>query len=67
MHALALALGLFVAVQGEAPAAEHPMRLDRTGIVWEIPFTSARERAAKERRLLAIKPVAFGTTAGGCW
>jgi hypothetical protein len=50
----------------DAPA-DHPVRLDRTGIRWEIPFEAARTRAANEQRLLVIKPVAFGTTPEGCW
>ena len=49
------------------PVLEHPVRLDRTGIVWALPFENARKRALQENRLLAIKPVAFGTTATGCW
>ncbi len=46
---------------------DHPVRFDRTGIKWHIPFENARQAAADSGRLLAIKPVAFGTTANGCW
>ena len=46
---------------------DHPMRHDRTGIEWEVPFAAARAMAEEENRLLVIKPVAFGTTASGCW
>lgn len=46
---------------------DHPVRHDRTGIRWQIPFDSAHQRAREESRLLAIKPVAFGTTPDGCW
>jgi len=49
------------------PALEHPVHLDRTGIEWTLPFETARQRAREEGRLLAIKPVAFGTTVTGCW
>jgi hypothetical protein len=45
----------------------HPVRFDRTGIEWALPFEAARERARAERRLLLVKPVAFGTTKSGCW
>jgi len=48
-------------------ALEHPVHLDRTGIEWALPFETARKRAREEGRLLAIKPVAFGTTVTGCW
>ena len=48
-------------------ALEHPVHLDRTGIEWATPFEAAQKRAREEGRLLAIKPVAFGTTVAGCW
>ena len=46
---------------------QHPVSHDRTGIEWQIPFSLALDKAAAEKRLLAIKPVAFGTTSNGCW
>ncbi|HIF39622.1 MAG TPA: hypothetical protein EYQ74_00815 [Planctomycetes bacterium] len=49
------------------PALVHPVSLDRTGIEWALPFEAAQKRAREEGRLLAIKPVAFGTTVTGCW
>ena len=55
------------AVAQEEPAAKHPVLLDRTGIAWQVPFESAREKATESKRIIAIKPVAFGTTLTGCW
>jgi hypothetical protein len=48
-------------------ADPHPVRHDRTGIAWQVPFEAARALALESKRLLAIKPVAFGTTPSGCW
>lgn len=48
-------------------AREHPVLLDRTGIDWQVPFESALSQAKESKRLIAIKPVAFGTTRNGCW
>ena len=41
--------------------------LDRTGVEWVFPFQKARETARERKRLLAVKPVAFGTTPDGGW
>jgi len=41
--------------------------LDKTGIRWQLPFEQALEKAKKEKRLLLIKPVAFGTSRDGGW
>lgn len=49
------------------PAASAPRCTDHTGIAWSLPFDAARARATAERRLLLIKPIAFGTTADGGW
>jgi len=40
---------------------------DRTGIEWALPFPAAQKKAAQERRLLLIKPIAFGTAKDGGW
>ena len=40
---------------------------DRTGVAWVTPFTKAIEKAQKEKRLLMIKPIAFGTSKDGGW
>ncbi len=45
----------------------HPLDKDRTGMEWVLPFTAAKAKAAKEKRLLLIKPVAFGTSRDGGW
>ncbi|MCZ6788252.1 MAG: hypothetical protein O7E54_13915 [Planctomycetota bacterium] len=45
----------------------HPLTKDRTGMTWVLPFKAAHEKAQKEKRLLMIKPVAFGTTRDGGW
>ena len=42
-------------------------QLDRTGVAWTLPFATAQERARAERRLLLIKPIAFGTEKSGGW
>lgn len=46
---------------------ENALVRDRTGIDWVYPFEKARAKAAEEKRLLLIKPVAFGTSKDGCW
>ncbi|GIW82956.1 MAG: hypothetical protein KatS3mg105_4763 [Gemmatales bacterium] len=48
------------------PGAEAPPR-DQTGVHWVLPFTKAHKKAKEEKRLLAIKPIAFGTSADGGW
>ena len=40
---------------------------DSTGIEWTLPFKSALEKAKKEKRLILIKPIAFGTEKNGGW
>ena len=40
---------------------------DCTGIEWTLPFKAALEKARKEKRLLLIKPIAFGTEQNGGW
>ena len=46
---------------------DYPLSKDKTGMRWVFPFTEAQAHAAKEGRLLLIKPVAFGTTPDGGW
>ena len=41
--------------------------LDKTGVKWVTPFEKALEQAKQEKRLLMIKPVAFGTSSDGGW
>ncbi len=76
MNAFLLTLSLTLVAQ-EAPQAEsierdrasaqHPLQLDKTGMRWVLPFTRARQVAAERKRLLMIKPVAFGTSPDGAW
>ncbi len=76
MHAFLLTLSLILVAQ-EAPQAEsieqdrvsaqNPLQLDKTGMRWVLPFTRARKVAAERKRLLMIKPVAFGTSPDGAW
>jgi len=58
---------LLLALALHGPETDHPLALDRTGIEWTVPFDAARERGEQTRRLLLVKPVAFGTTPDGCW
>ena len=61
-------ISLLLAVALTAPAQDtHPLKRDKTGIRWALPFTGALERARAENRILLIKPVAFGTTRDGGW
>ncbi len=48
-------------------AGDHPLDKDRTGMKWVLPFNKAQEKAKAEKRLLLIKPVAFGTSRDGGW
>ena len=48
-------------------ADDHPVRLDRTGIRWVLPFERAQATARKTKHPMLIKAVAFGTTKSGCW
>ena len=50
------------------PAGDTPRFLvDRTGVNWTFPFTAAQAKAARESRLLFVKPIAFGTDPIGGW
>lgn len=69
-----MASGWLVALMLQTPtcapsrdAQKYPLLKDRTGIEWVVPFPAALERAREQRRLLLIKPIAFGTTKQGGW
>lgn len=64
--ALCTASLFFIAPAAGAPDA-HPLDKDKTGIEWVQPFDKALAKAKAEKRLLAIKPVAFGTSRDGGW
>ena len=53
------------AFQDERQDESHPLMKDKTGMAWVLPFTRAKAKAAAEKRLLLIKPVAFGTSKEG--
>ncbi len=61
MTTLVIALALLC--QDEAVERQK----DRTGVAWVVPFTKAIEKARKDKRLLMIKPIAFGTSKNGGW
>ena len=70
MRVLTSSLAVAVALQGAAVAQEakpNPLLKDKTGMKWILPFSKALEHAKKNKRLLMIKPVAFGTEASGGW
>jgi hypothetical protein len=46
---------------------DHPVRLDRTGIRWVLPYERTQATARKTKHPMLIKAVAFGTTKSGCW
>ena len=48
-------------------AGDHPLAKDRTGMKWVLPFNKAQEKASADKRILLIKPVAFGTSRDGGW
>lgn len=68
MHALLTTLCL-LAPQDPTPAPQPQSNapLDHTGIAWALPFDRARAAGRQNRRLLLIKPIAFGTDAAGGW
>ncbi|MHC4955556.1 MAG: hypothetical protein ACYTGZ_17025 [Planctomycetota bacterium] len=41
--------------------------LDKTGLQWVVPFEDALAKAKTQKRILVIKPVAFGTSPDGGW
>jgi hypothetical protein len=42
-------------------------QLDKTGVDWVLPFEKALAKAKAEKRILLIKPIAFGTSPDGGW
>ena len=46
---------------------EGALGKDKSGMKWVLPFTAAKKASADGRRLLLIKPVAFGTSSDGGW
>ena len=64
LFALALLLSAPAFAQDPAPADRCK---DRTGIRWVRPFKAALAKAKASKRLLLIKPIAFGTDSKGGW
>jgi hypothetical protein len=64
---IAAALGLGAALVPAAGTKSHPLLKDKTGVRWVLPFKQAQATAKEQKRLLFIKPVAFGTTPDGGW
>lgn len=64
---LVAVLAISMSEQSASQAADLAFKNDLTGIHWELPFKSALERARSDKRLLAIKPIAFGTDKDGGW
>ncbi len=50
-----------------APKSEPRLLMDKTGLHWVAPFDQALKVAKESRRLLLVKPIAFGTGKSGCW
>ena len=49
------------------PVHAEGKMLDKTGLDWVLPFDKALAKAKAEKRLLLIKPIAFGTSPDGGW
>ena len=62
-----LLLALFPLALVASAENDHPLSKDRTGMTWVLPFKQAQKTAAEQKRLLLIKPVAFGTSPDGGW
>lgn len=69
LHAHASFVLLCAVVGAQAGDEPKPTRepLDRTGVAWTLPFSSALARAKAEQRLLFVPVIAGGTDATGCW
>lgn len=57
----------FLLLAAFARADGHPLAKDKTGLNWTLPFKAALAKAKAEKRLLLVKPVAFGTSPDGGW
>ncbi len=67
--ALPLAIAVAAALPAQAQDADSklPFAPDQTGLNWVLPFKKALAKAKQEKRLLVIKPIAFGTAKDGGW
>jgi hypothetical protein len=64
---LALALAFAMPAHAQSNDGELPFAPDQTGLDWVLPFKKALAKAKEEKRLLVIKPIAFGTAKDGGW
>ena len=64
---LTVALAFALPAQAQSNDGELPFAPDRTGLDWVLPFKEALAKAKDEKRLLVIKPIAFGTAKDGGW
>ena len=62
-----IALAATLPVQAQGADNELPFAPDQTGLDWVLPFKKALAKAKQEKRLLVIKPIAFGTAKDGGW
>ena len=68
MRPLLIALAITLAAPlALAQNADNPLSKDKTGLRWALPFKTALAQSKTEKRLLLIKPVAFGTKPDGGW
>ncbi len=51
----------------QSSASSTERKIDQTGIDWVTPFSKVMEEAKSQKRLIAIKMIAFGTNSSGCW
>ena len=63
----AIAITATLPLQAQDANGKLPFAPDQTGLDWVLPFKKALAKAKQERRLLVIKPIAFGTAKDGGW
>ena len=61
------ALALPAPAQDDSSHKKLGFKNDQTGLDWVLPFKQALAKARKQKRLLVIKPIAFGTSRDGGW
>ncbi len=63
----AVSLLAMLLLSTSALAGDHVLDKDKTGMRWVYPFNKARLKAKNDKRILLVKPVAFGTDRAGGW
>ena len=66
-HPVAVTLVAQDANQSERDVQSKTKKIDQTGINWLMPFSAVLDKAKTEKRIVAIKMIAFGTNSTGCW